>query len=227
MPRRHVNQPLMKESRSYFVIGQLCILLGSELPNTFKLSFDLHKLQASYAVPLCVYMMNFSLSTTGTRGRIVDSSSLPEFDCEFWAKPASNITRKALRLSKAIPTLLEVELLPTGHILNDVYHRSPRLSDVELFLFPDEKETERYSQKPFSTTDKASHSYPIRLCFRSKREHAHLFEAMSTRNAMIKVNINGTELLIFSSKLLDKTSQCMPTCMYIYTLSIISQWLQE
>lgn len=172
-------------------------------------------------------MMNFSLSTTGTRGRIVDSSSLPEFDCEFWAKPASNITRKALRLSKAIPTLLEVELLPTGHILNDVYHRSPRLSDVELFLFSDEKETERYSQKPFSTTDKASHSYPIRLWFRSKREHAHLFEAMSTRNAMIKVNINGTELLIFSSKLLDKTSQCRPTCMYIYTLSIISQWLQE
>ncbi|CAG7883385.1 unnamed protein product [Brassica rapa] len=118
------------------------------------------------------------------KGRIVDSASLPEFDCEFCAKPASNISRKALRLSKAIPTLLEVELLPTGHILNDVFHRSPRLSDVELYLFSDEKETER-----------------------SKMEHAHLFEAMSTRNAMIKANINGTELLIFSSKQLDQTSQ--------------------
>ncbi|CAN7012478.1 unnamed protein product [Brassica rapa subsp. trilocularis] len=118
------------------------------------------------------------------KGRIVDSASLPEFDCEFCAKPASSISRKALRLSKAIPTLLEVELLPTGHILNDVFHRIPRLSDVELYLISDQKETER-----------------------SKREHAHLFEAMSTRNAMIKANINGTELLIFSSKLLDKTSQ--------------------
>uniref|UniRef100_M4D923 AIPP2-like SPOC-like domain-containing protein n=1 Tax=Brassica campestris TaxID=3711 RepID=M4D923_BRACM len=118
------------------------------------------------------------------KGRIVDSASLPEFDCEFCAKPASNISRKALRLSKAMPTLLEVELLPTGHILNDVFHRSPRLSDVELYLFSDEKETER-----------------------SKMEHAHLFEAMSTRNAMIKANINGTELLIFSSKQLDQTSQ--------------------
>lgn len=49
-------------------------------------------------------------------------------------------------------------------------------------------------------------------------EHAHLFEAMSTRNAMIKANINGTELLIFSSKQLDQTSQCMPTCIYIYTV---------
>lgn len=155
-------------------------------------------------------MMNFTLPTTGTRGRIVDSASLPEFDCEFCAKPASNISRKALRLSKAMPTLLEVELLPTGHILNDVFHRSPRLSDVELYLISDQKETERYSQKPFSTADKASHSYPIRVCFSSKREHAHLFEAMSTRNAMIKANINGTELLIFSSKLLDKTSQCRP-----------------
>ncbi|CAF2129419.1 unnamed protein product [Brassica napus] len=118
------------------------------------------------------------------KGRIVDSASLPEFDCEFCAKPASNISRKALRLSKAMPTLLEVELLPTGHILNDVFNRSPRLSDVELYLFSDEKEAGS-----------------------SKREHAHLFEAMSTRNAMIKANINGTELLIFSSKLLDKTSQ--------------------
>ncbi|KAL0890493.1 hypothetical protein Bca101_014476 [Brassica carinata] len=118
------------------------------------------------------------------KGRIVDSATLPEFDCEFCAKPASYLRRKALRLSKAMPTLLEVELLPTGHILNDMFHRCPRLSDVELYLFSDEKETER-----------------------SKREHAHLFEAMSTRNAMIKVNINGTELLLFSSKLLDKTSQ--------------------
>lgn len=46
---------------------------------------------------------------------------------------------------------------------------------------------------------------------------------MATRKAMIKASVNGTELLIFSSKLLDKTSQCM----YAYFLSIASQWPQE
>ncbi|KAG2305568.1 hypothetical protein Bca52824_034219 [Brassica carinata] len=118
------------------------------------------------------------------KGRIVDSATLPEFDCQFWANPASFISRKALRLSKAMPIFLEVELVPTGHILNDLFGRIPKLSDVQLYFFLDEKETER-----------------------SKREHAHLFETMATRNAMMKASVNGAELLIFSSKLLDKTSQ--------------------
>ncbi|CAH8280407.1 unnamed protein product [Arabidopsis lyrata] len=117
-------------------------------------------------------------------GRIMDSASPPEFDCEFWSKPASNITRMALRRSKAMPALLKVELLPTCRILNDVSGRSPTLLNVEMYLFPDEKKTERF-----------------------KGEHANLFEAMATRSAMAKANINDTELLIFSSKLLDKTSQ--------------------
>lgn len=42
---------------------------------------------------------------------------------------------------------------------------------------------------------------------KQKGEHATLFKAMVTRKVMAKANINGTELLIFSSKLLDKTSQ--------------------
>ncbi|VYS71038.1 unnamed protein product [Arabidopsis thaliana] len=117
-------------------------------------------------------------------GRIMDSASPPEFDCEFWSKPASNIRRKALRRSKAMPALLKVELLPTCHILNDVSGRSPTLLNVEMYLFPDEKKTERFTG-----------------------EHATLFKAMVTRKVMAKANINGTELLIFSSKLLDKTSQ--------------------
>ncbi|XP_023642473.1 uncharacterized protein LOC17876895 [Capsella rubella] len=117
-------------------------------------------------------------------GRIMDYATPPEFDCEFWAKPASNITRKALRLSKMMPALLKVELLPTCHILNDMFGRSPTLLNVEVYLFPDEKKTERF-----------------------KGEYTHLFEAIGTRNAMIKVDVNGTDLLIFSSKLLDKTSQ--------------------
>ncbi|XP_010456953.1 PREDICTED: uncharacterized protein LOC104738482 [Camelina sativa] len=117
-------------------------------------------------------------------GRIMDSATPSEFDCEFLAKPASNITRKALRLSKAIPALLKVDLLPTCHILVDLFGRIPTLLNVEVYLFPDEKKTERF-----------------------KEEYTHLFEAIATRNAMIKVGINGTELLIFSSTLLDKTSQ--------------------
>lgn len=154
----------------------------------------------------------------------MDSATPPEFDCEFWAKPASNIRKKAHRLLKAMPTLLKVELLPTGYILNDVFDRSPRLWDVEIYLFPDEKKTERYS---FSTKDKLlilvlpllsenlSNQGMYSHSFRVKGQHAHLFEAMGTRNAVIKVNINGNELLICSSKLLDKTSQCMPTTVFV------------
>ncbi|CAG7896005.1 unnamed protein product [Brassica rapa] len=120
------------------------------------------------------------------KGRMVDSTTLfPEFDCQFWANPPSNISRKALRLSMAMPIFLEVELVPIGRILNNVlFGRIPKLSDVELYFFLDEKET-----------------------VRSKRERAHLFETMATRKAMIKASVNGTELLIFSSTLLDKTSQ--------------------
>ncbi|XP_010483772.2 PREDICTED: uncharacterized protein LOC104762219 [Camelina sativa] len=117
-------------------------------------------------------------------GRIMDSATPPEFDCKFLAKPASTITRKALRLSKAIPALLKVELLPTCNILIDLFGRVPTLLNVEVYLFPDEKKTERF-----------------------KEEYTHLFEAIATPNAMIKIGINGTELLIFSSTLLDKTSQ--------------------
>ncbi|KAH0900175.1 hypothetical protein HID58_049743 [Brassica napus] len=101
------------------------------------------------------------------KGRMVDSTTLfPEFDCQFWANPPSNISRKALRLSMAMPIFLEVELVPIGLILNNVlFGRIPKLSDVELYFFLDEKET-----------------------VRSKRERAHLFETMATRKAMIKAN---------------------------------------
>lgn len=76
----------------------------------------------------------------------MDSATLfPEFDCQFWANPASYISRKALRLSMAMPIFLEVEVVPTGQILNNVFGRIPRLSDVQLYFFSDEKETERYS----------------------------------------------------------------------------------
>lgn len=45
----------------------------------------------------------------------------------------------------AMPIFLEVELVPTGRILNNVlFGRIPKLSDVELYFFLDEKETVRY-----------------------------------------------------------------------------------
>ncbi|KAL1215104.1 PHD finger-containing protein 6 [Cardamine amara subsp. amara] len=116
------------------------------------------------------------------KGRIVDSATPLKFDCDFWATSASTISKKAHELSKAMPALLKVELLPTHHIPNDVSDRCPSLLNVQMYLFPDENITERF-----------------------KGEHAHLFEAIATHNA--KVDINGSELLIFSSKLLDKTSQ--------------------
>ncbi|ESQ31825.1 hypothetical protein EUTSA_v10004389mg [Eutrema salsugineum] len=119
------------------------------------------------------------------KGRIVDSATPSEFNGDFWAQPASEIRRKAYNLSKTFPGLLKVELVPIGNLLNDLYvNRNPALSDVEMYIFPDDKNTKRF-----------------------KEEHAHLFETMKSRKAMIRINIKDTPLLIFSSKLLDKASQ--------------------
>ncbi|CAA7030889.1 unnamed protein product [Microthlaspi erraticum] len=119
------------------------------------------------------------------RGRIVDSATPSEFSGEFWAQPASEIRWKAYKVSKRIPVLLTVELVPIGSLLNDLFvNRSPALSDVEMYIFPGDKTTKRY-----------------------KEEHPYLFEVMKSSNAMIRINIKDTPLLMFSSKLLDKSSQ--------------------
>ncbi|CAH8389611.1 unnamed protein product [Eruca vesicaria subsp. sativa] len=119
------------------------------------------------------------------KGRIVDSATPSEFNGMFWAQTASVIHAKAYKLSKTIPALLKVELVPIGSLLNDLFvNRNPALSDVEMYIFPDDKNTIRF-----------------------KEEHAYLFETMKRRNAMIRVNVKDTPFLIFSSKVLDKSSQ--------------------
>ncbi|AED97423.1 unnamed protein product [Arabidopsis thaliana] len=119
------------------------------------------------------------------KGRIVDSATPSEFNGEFLAQPASKVRGKAYILSKAIPVLLKVKLVPIGNLLSGLFmNRKPGLSDVEMYIFPDDKNTKRFTA-----------------------ERDHIFEAMRIRNAMMKFNINGTPLLIFSSKLLDKSSQ--------------------
>lgn len=75
------------------------------------------------------------------------------------------------------------------------------------------KRTQKGNQATFATKEKLLvHCYHKTYddC-RFTEERDHLFEAMRTRNAMIKFNINGTPLLIFSSKLLDKSSQSKPS----------------
>lgn len=119
------------------------------------------------------------------KGRILDSGTPSEFNGVFWAQPASVIRKKAYNLSKTIPVVLKVELVPIGSLLNDLFaNRKPALSDVEMYIFPDDKNTIRF-----------------------KEEHAYLFETMKRRNAMIRINVKDTPLLIFSSKVLDKSSQ--------------------
>ncbi|XP_023642225.1 uncharacterized protein LOC17874987 isoform X1 [Capsella rubella] len=122
------------------------------------------------------------------KGRIVDSATPSEFNGEFLAQPPSKVHAKAYRLSKGIPVLLNVKLVPIGNLLSDLFvNRNPGLSDVEMYIFPYDKNTKRFSEE---------------------RDN-NLFEAMRTRSAMIKINMNGIPLLIFSSKLLDKSSQIM------------------
>ncbi|KAL1215102.1 PHD finger-containing protein 6 [Cardamine amara subsp. amara] len=119
------------------------------------------------------------------KGRVVVSATPSEFNGEFLAQPASTLPKKAYRYSKAIPVLLQVRLVPIGNLLNDLFgNRIPGLSDVQMYLFSVDKNTLRFTE-----------------------EHAHIFEVMKTHNAMLRTNIKGKPLLIFSSKLLDKSSQ--------------------
>ncbi|XP_010456974.1 PREDICTED: uncharacterized protein LOC104738505 [Camelina sativa] len=121
------------------------------------------------------------------KGRIMDSGTPSEFNGEFLAQPASKVRPKAYRLSKGIPVVLNVKLVPIGNLLSGLFvNRNPGLSDVDMYIFPYDKNTKRFTE-----------------------ERDYLFEAMRTRNAMIKINVNGTPLLIFSSKLLDKSSQAI------------------
>ncbi|KAH0940218.1 hypothetical protein HID58_007679 [Brassica napus] len=106
-----------------------------------------------------------------------------------------------LRLSMAMPIFLEVELVPTGRILNNVlFGRNPKAIRCGIILFLDEKET-----------------------VRSKGERAHLFETMASRKAMIKASVNGTELLIFSSTLLLTRPPVYVLSIFVHNLSLASR----
>lgn len=85
----------------------------------------------------------------------MDSATPSAFSGEFLAQPASEIHGKAYKLSKMIPVILKVELVPIGNLLNDLFvSRNPALTDVEMYIFPDNKNTKRYSSLLFPTKDK-------------------------------------------------------------------------
>ncbi|XP_010522729.1 PREDICTED: uncharacterized protein LOC104801226 isoform X2 [Tarenaya hassleriana] len=119
------------------------------------------------------------------KGNFRNFATAEEFYGEYSSQPASKIRQKAYNLSKVMPVLLNVELLTVGSYLNDLFkNKKPNLCDVELYFFPDEKNTDRI-----------------------KGKHTHLLEIILNGDVMIRSNIKGTDLLIFSSRLLDEASQ--------------------
>lgn len=158
----------------------------------------------------------------------MDFATPSEFNGEFLAQPASEICGKAYKLLKMIPVILKVELVPIGNLLNDLFvNRNPALSDVEMYIFPDDKNTKRYSsllllQRPSLLCHCYHKTYDS--C-RFKEDHAHLFETMRTRSAMIRINIKDTPLLIFSSKQLDKSSQSKPNVFLQIFVVMFFHWL--
>lgn len=76
----------------------------------------------------------------------MDSATPSEFNGEFLAQPASKVRAKAYILLKGIPVLLKVKLVPIGNLLSDLFRcRNPALSDVEMYIFPYDKNTKRYT----------------------------------------------------------------------------------
>ncbi|CAN0907998.1 hypothetical protein LINGRAHAP2_LOCUS25089 [Linum grandiflorum] len=100
-----------------------------------------------------------------------------ELPVELQAHPAARIHRKAYELSLKMAAEHEVKLLPRSDIWTLLFHDdSPDLRDIALYIFP--------------TADVES----------SEDNYAKLLECMEAEDLAIRTDVDGFELLIFSSK---------------------------
>ncbi|CAN1151835.1 Putative ribonuclease H protein At1g65750 [Linum perenne] len=107
-----------------------------------------------------------------------------ECPMELQAHPASSIHRKAYELSLKMPVKLEVQLLPRSDIWTNLFHNdSPDLRDLALYIFP--------------AVDVKS----------SEENYAKLLQCMEAEDLVIRTELDGFELLIFSSKHLHMDMQ--------------------
>ncbi|XLU75661.1 hypothetical protein S245_034714 [Arachis hypogaea] len=102
----------------------------------------------------------------------------------FEAHPPSTVNRKAYKFSKRMPQTLQLESLPRLDVLTDVFQNNcPDLQDIALYFFPS-NENERF-----------------------RKDFISMIEFMNAKESMLRSSIQGVELLVFTSNLLNTHSR--------------------
>nr|POE95497.1 hypothetical protein CFP56_01542 [Quercus suber] len=100
------------------------------------------------------------------------------------AQPPRTVSGRAYELSLRLPLTLRVMLLPRSQIWADLFQNDyPDLNDIALYFSPDDK------------------------IERSKESISCLSELMEDENVILRIRIEGVDLLIFTSKQLHVDSQ--------------------
>ncbi|XP_065627568.1 PHD finger-containing protein 6-like [Quercus suber] len=100
------------------------------------------------------------------------------------AQPPRTVSGRAYELSLRLPLTLRVMLLPRSQIWADLFQNDyPDLNDIALYFSPDDK------------------------IERSKESISCLSELMEDENLILRIRIEGVDLLIFTSKQLHVDSQ--------------------
>ncbi|XP_052733150.1 uncharacterized protein LOC108330054 isoform X5 [Vigna angularis] len=102
----------------------------------------------------------------------------------FEAQPPCIVNKKAYKLSREMPSVLQLESLPALNVLTDIFpDDSPNLQDIALYFFPSEH-TDRF-----------------------RKDLNDILKFMNDNKAMLRSFIGGVELLVFTSNQLDVDSR--------------------
>ncbi|GKU99327.1 hypothetical protein SLEP1_g12195 [Rubroshorea leprosula] len=102
----------------------------------------------------------------------------------FLAQPPCRVHCKAYELGQRIPMVIQVELLPCHHFQTDLFHNDfPDIRDIGLYFYPEDN------------------------IKRSKENYTYLFKLMEKENSVLRTDIDGVGLLIFTSNQLQEDSK--------------------
>ncbi|BAT79690.1 hypothetical protein VIGAN_02261100 [Vigna angularis var. angularis] len=140
----------------------------------------------------------------------------------FEAQPPCIVNKKAYKLSREMPSVLQLESLPALNVLTDIFpDDSPNLQDIALYFFPSEH-TDRSFLPIFLIFSFSfflfgvSHvgncglsylSYMFSIECRFRKDLNDILKFMNDNKAMLRSFIGGVELLVFTSNQLDVDSR--------------------
>ncbi|XP_027902751.1 uncharacterized protein LOC114162934 isoform X2 [Vigna unguiculata] len=140
----------------------------------------------------------------------------------FEAQTPCMVNKKAYKLSREMPSVLQLESLPALNVLTDIFpDDSPNLQDIALYFFPSEH-TDRSFLPIFliffiflflfgvihvGNCGLSCLSYMFSIECRLRKDLNDILKFMNDEKAMLRSFIDGVELLVFTSNQLDIDSR--------------------